>query len=294
MWLSFLLLVSTLAYGDEDCEGKGTFFAGGDWLHWKVEPQRMEFASVVTVELDSDVLLVRSKALKPKFKAQNGYRLFGGYITQDQLWTLTASYTHVPVGASVSRNMDLGTQFVSVSGIPFASASARWDAKIHYLDVDISRRFAFCEDFEIQPHIGIRGQWIHQDNKIKADSLISLISCHKTRLDGIGLEGGLFGSWNLPYGISIIGHIGGALTYCKLHNEGRLALPGIITEINDQGHVSNAWVDSFIGVAYSKNYCDYLFELHIGWEHHLILDANHFIGGNMAMQGLTLGGFVGF
>ena len=293
-------------FGDE---GRGTFFAGGDWLYWKAAEQKLQFATQVSVASTEETLNVNGEVLKPDFKMDNGFRVFTGYKTQDQAWEVTLSYTHFKADAHISRSVNGDTDFIVflpenfplLSGAQnalFLNASQSFNANINYIDLDISRSFVFCEDLEINPHVGLRGQWIHQQCRIRGEDPIIFASRMKTELNGIGLEGGLWATWNLPYGVSLVGHFGGALTYNKVHNKGVLTLAaGSSTEHNNPGYVSNAWVDSFVGFSYSRNFCDFLVNVHAGWEHHLIFNTNQYSisgGGDMTLQGLTLGAAIEF
>jgi hypothetical protein len=167
------------------------------------------------------------------------------------------------------------------------------------LDFDIERRLVFCDDLEIVPHIGVRAQWICQ--KAKVLSRIPVVSAKfNNELKGIGVEGGCWGSWNLPWGVSLVGHFGGSLVYSKVHNI--MSVPSEIAAtitFDAPSYISNAWVDSFLGIVYSRSFDCFSVNFHAGWEHHLIMNTNHFSAlssgdGDMTMQGLTLGASLEF
>lgn len=294
----FLLvcLMSAMVHADDDI---GSFSIGADWLYWKVEQQRMAIGGRGEIG-ENDQLKI--KVLKPDFKYNNGFKIFAGYTTQDQLWNTTITLSHMPSHASI-RALNIafdGTNF----GLPNGTADVdmKWNASINYLDLDIERRLVFCDDLEIVPHIGVRGQWICQKVKLKTTLANFPSMKYKNDLNGIGLEGGCWGSWNLPFGVSLIGHFGGALVYTKVHNTVRLPNPIALdqtSELDAPSYISNVWIDSFLGIAYSRSFDCFTVNFRAGWEHHLIMDTNQFSpiaggDGNMTMQGLTVGCAVEF
>lgn len=301
-----LMLVVMSGMADD----RGEFYAGGDWLYWKAEQQNMQYGSAAVITTETP-LQISSKILKPDFKMHNGYRVFAGYTTEDQFWDISLSYSHLSTSANSVYTGDpsdsarffvfLADNFPLLNGavnVPFTNAGQHWRGDINYIDLDLAKSFMLCDDLEINPHVGIRGQWMNQKNRIFGANPVTFAIRSKTELNGIGLEGGLGASWNLPYGLSLIGHLGGALTYCKVVSKSRLLVSvGATNEDHNPSYVSNIWIDSFIGLSYNKSYCNYLFNVHAGWEHHLIYNANQFSlngGGDLSLQGLTLGASVEF
>lgn len=299
---------------ESDC---GTFSFGADWLYWKVEQQKMQVGAEVTLTPGiNDNFSIHSKVLKPKFKTDSGYRIFADYVTPNNCWRVEAAYTHVPskagfnhVGNPATSTFNFislfGTNFPllnAISSESFNSLNSQWDVDVNYFDLDLSRTFTFCDCcLEIRPHLGIRGEWIDQKFIIGGTNTLSFTSTMKGRLSGIGLEGGLWGGWNMGCGFQLIGHVGGSIVYAKSHNRGRLVgtMNGATTTVDysDNSHLSLPSADSFIGIAYSNCLFNHVVQLHVGWEHHLILNTNQFsISGDeeMTLQGLTLGGSIAF
>lgn len=310
----FFPLVCSLAFASLPAyDDLGSFFIGGDWLYWKVEEQNLSVGAHVIQSTNTDpskkLNLVDSIVLNPDFKTNNGFRVAAGYVTQDLLWEITAAYTHVPTNANVDLALSpeqLATNKISLFSdnfpllTPFPDTNwfaMHWKSDIDYLDLDLARTFTFCDVFDITPHIGIRGSWLCQSSVIQGFEPDVFLTKTKTRTCGIGMEGGIFGSWNLPYGVSIIGHVGGSLTYNKVRNKNYFI--GNETEISYKNpkNMSLAWFDTFFGFSYTKGFCSVLVNIHAGWEHHTVFNANQFSvngGGDMTMQGLTLGAFIQF
>lgn len=309
---------SSQNFGSQYQCGNGIFEIGGDWLYWKAEEERLEFGALVQGVDVPGTSTIHSTVLRPKFKETNGYRVFADYQTNDRKWKIEACFSHVPSNAHIAVPTDpQGTSFISlfavnfpllnaVADLNFTSASSRWDLDVDYFDLDVSRNFTVFNGFEISPHIGIRGFWLDQKYDIFANSIplnLAFTSKMKGKMEGAGVEGGLTGNLKLGMGFSILGHWGGSLVYTKCTNQGTLqaiAAPEIPTSINysDKTNKGTAMMDSFLGIRYTNDsWKDHPISLLAGWEHHLVFDTNLFSltnGANLSMQGLTLGGSIGF
>jgi len=292
----------------------GTFAIGGDWLYWKVSQEKMQIGAEVMASVVDGETFVRSSILTPKFKEQSGYRVFADYITPDN-WKIRTTFNHVPTKASIANGVapaNIMFDFISlfntnfpllsaISSATFSSVAAKWDAHINYLDIDLSRKIDLCDNFQVTPHIGIRGLWIYQKFSISgiADGL-TFTSAMRERIEGIGVEGGLWGSWSFAPGFSVFGNIGGAAIYAKVRNNGELiGTTDATSDISyrDNSYISLPMLDSFIGVRYESKIGKNDVVFHVAWEEHFILSTNQFSiqgGGGMTLQGLTLGGCVRF
>jgi hypothetical protein len=295
-----------------DC---GKFVLGVDWLYWKVEERKLQYANEVHLELKDDVPVAHLKYSKPDFKWTNGFRLAGIYVTPCNTWQVSLAYTYIPTKAShsyvvdPSEKVDFAQTFDNnISVVPNFETSfdihSKWKSHLSYLDFDIARAFNLCDGFQLCPHLGLRGLWLHQSMKIQALDNLTINSKSKGRLCGGGIEGGLWGFVNLNCGFSLAAHLGGSLVYTKnrnpadnlfidLDNKSR-SLP---VSIKDTSYSSIPSVDSFIGFVYTDTLCDMLVSAHVGWEHHAFLGTNQMScdnEGTLYMQGLTLGASVGF
>lgn len=300
----------------EDCCG-GEFCIGADWLYWNCDEDKLEFAAHVITTPGVDGTAVTSKVIRPRFKEQSGYRVYGEYTVPLKDWKLAVAFTHIPNRASTSFEVDpatLQTNFISListnmplltafEGVSFSSVSSRVSGKIEYLDVDVTKIVCITDAFKICPHIGIRGLWGNQKLTIDAISPTLSVSDSMTQKTcGVGVEGGLWGDVKLIKGFSLVGHIGGSLIYTKFHTRGSVdgvpaAEDAIAISFNDSVHGSMAMFDTFIGIRYEANLADLDVSAHVGWEQHTMFDMNHFSltsYGNISLQGLTLGGGITF
>lgn len=299
--------------------GLGSFEIGGEWLYWRADQDSMSYALHNTTDVEEDGITLESDhtAIRPKFNGKSGYRVFASYETADNCWKLGAIFTHAPSQASssaISPTPVTPNDFIQVLPVnfsllnvlvitSFSEVRAEWDLKVNYFDLDLQRNISLCQDLEIAPHVGFRALWI--DEKFHWHGIDSTgAASHgiaKLKIDGYGIEGGLLGSWNVGYGFSLIGNIGGSLLYGRVNSHGFLNyIVGdfqVFDHYRDTIHRAIPMFDSFIGIQYSTLVCDYDIGVRVGWENHIFFDVNQFSlnkPGNLTMQGLTLGAWFGF
>lgn len=267
----------------------------------------------------------------PNFKYDSGFRVWLGYELPCDLWEVSVAYTYLPSRAStgiesVTLPVATGNQ-INIDGIPLPvplvvpgvgtfpgleSTAARWSTTFQYIDVDLARTVRFGECFRLRPHIGFRAAWGTQTlNQVYAfDTTViggptTLFSHEKEKYQGYGLEGGLWADYHLGYGLSVVGHVGGSILYTKIKNHAQEFIftagatpPGIgFAEVHSgTQHTAIPSLDYFAGLQYADNFCDFDFNLHIGWEQHVWFDLSRLRGrnGNFSQQGLTAGLEVGF
>ena len=126
----------------------------------------------------------------------------------------------------------------------------------------------------------------------------------KEQFQGYGAEGGLWGDWQIGYGFSVIGHIGGSVLYTKTKIHERITqLPIDSQSVSEENSVhersriysGTPTIDYFIGLQYVDCICDMHVSAKAGWEQQILFNANQFATtGNLATQGLTLGLDVAF
>lgn len=306
----------------QKCCNNSRFEVGAEWLYWKVEQDQTVFGADVTitpfvVSQQDTIPSITSRILRPDFKYSSGYRIFADYITPCNNWDIGVSYTHIGSKATVAAYNDpllIDTNFVSIfaqnfplltplGGMSFSSATARWDAPIDYIDIDISRTFRCNSMFAITPHIGIRGLWIDEDFTIAGFSPTSSFeTVMREKIEGFGIEGGLNATLTFGSGFSLCADLGGSLLYSRFRNIGDAAVfaagvPVSVVSYSDTIYNAVTTIDSFIGIAYDIDFCSAALNLKAGWEQHVLFNVSQFTfagSGNLTMQGLTLGGSISF
>lgn len=265
-----------------------SFYIGGDWLYWKIQQERIQVGSDVTIKATESIVSITSSIVEPHFKYTNGFRVFAGYLPPIDDWQVEGTFTHIPFSPKVCQSLDpamIQTHFISlfannfpvwnlIAGDSIYALNGCWDGNVNYFDVDLSRELLLYDCLQIRPHVGIRGQFIKQkfliDTEAKRFGEQTVNVAMKTALYGniksIGLEGGLWAFWNMLNNIFLNGHVGGSLTYARSTNCGNLAA------VPDQGqkqylnytynsHLALPSLDSFIGLSYVHN----RFNIEIGW-----------------------------
>jgi hypothetical protein len=296
----------------------GSFTLGADWLYWRTEESKLEYGAAVTIVNEGDNnLSINSRILQPSFQFENGYRLFAGF-TADNDVTICATYNYIPTHTRNNFNstsmlsMNFATIFNAnfpilnaLSSNPLNSLNSRWNDTVNYLDLDFSKTFGLCNNFDLVPHLGIRWLWYDQVFKLNGtgvETTLAFNSRLKGTIRGVGLEGGLSATWRLWEGLSLLGNLGGGMLYRRFDNQGILtttvdAMGSLTIRYKNHLYRGLPMFDALIGVQYLKSFSASVVGLQFGWEQHFIFNTNEFSisgSGNTTMQGLFLGGFVTF
>lgn len=309
------------------CDGK--IILGGDWLFWKVQEDNLSVGSLLTSDVSTPDTTASYKTLNPSFQYDNGFRVNLGYELPCDCWDINVAYSYMPTSARTSTVTIPNVTTTTISPFPLqlpvacflpnettetsVSLASKWSANINCVDVDLARTVTFGECLKIRPHVGFRALWIEQKLLINHTFVENVDTVPTTSINtavmkehftGYGVEGGLWGSWELGWGLSIIGHAGGSILYSKFDTHQRfvttttpaIAISSSTTTIHDTLHSGTPTADYFVGLQYADCFCDMLFSLVVGWEQHVVFDLNRIAlsRGNLVTQGLTLGCQIGF
>lgn len=308
------------------CDGR--FTVGADWIYGQVEQTNMQFGSLVypATEINS-IPTVTSKAIKPNFDYNSGYRVEIGYELPGNGWELGLCYTYLPSSTRSSYAPTAGTVFsplglnfpetvvdsLLVDTLNFTTFSTNWSFNINNVDFDIARTLTFGECFNLRPHIGFRATWFSEKFRLTGELVdpiiatpVALSDVLKEKMNGYGVEGGLWANWNIGCGFSLAGHFGGSLLYSEIKSsQGILSTTtsstGVVTNLlstlsKNRHHIGTPSLDYFVGLDYVSAFCDTQLGAQLGWEQHVLFDVNRLAthGGNLYIQALTLGAFVAF
>lgn len=295
----------------------GTFGVGGDWLYWRTDQTNL--ITGAEVEVDVTASEVSIKALSPKFKYHNGWRIFADYTTADKLWTFAAIYTHLPSSAKNDHNngrvnddfarlFDIDPVAAAVLDELFGGLHAQWDSSFNYVDLVAFRAFNVCEKIQIVPYIGARGLWTEQKFRLSGEFDITDVnpafaSKLTAKTGAVGVLGGIKGNWQIFNGFSLVGNVGGSILYSWHRNHADLDIfAGDTLELSlsftrDKLNHGMTMFDAFVGLVYENTWNNFAFNIHAGWEEHILFDTHDFLlnsTGNTTFQGLTLGAGVRF
>ena len=288
----------------------------------------------VTIETSGSASVVQQQILKPHFKYDSGYRVYAGYELPCYDWEIGVIYTHAPNARVRSSALVVSTltttppvrQFIDVlstslfnfngdfTSIDPNAVKAQWGLDFDYIDFDLAHTLCLSDYLRVRPHMGIRYLWAKQDFNMNIVGTFSdgpingaaFLGNLQNRTWGVGAEGGLWGDWEVGCGFSILGHVGGSILYGKHKITGDQflteAISTTVTDTLSRGyrdieHTAIPMMDYFIGLQYAACLCEIEIDFHIGWEQHVAFDMNRFTttdGGDLALQGLTLGGGFAF
>lgn len=293
---------------------------GADWLYWKVQQDGINTGHIfAATPSDAPVNETFTRAVRPNFKYDSGFRVNLGYELPCDCWDVNVAYTYIPSHAKTSFFAAESALEVFAPAIvngdtiaafgTFATFGSKWDFNANNIDLDIGRTVSFGECLKVRPHVGFRATWYDQKfrsagaNVVGETVTLTALSV-KEKFQGYGVEAGLWGDWKLGYGVSLVGHFGGSILYSEYKVKGE-SITGVLGEddfINpafsftkDKIFTATPSVDYFVGLQYADCFFDMIVKAHVGWEQHVMFDTNRFLSvGNLSAQGLTLGLDVGF
>lgn len=318
----------------QDCNDNplcgGRFNVSADWLYMKVQEDSTRVAEFIDDMTIDTLSSVDAKAIQPGSKYNNGFRVNVGYELPCSQWGLNVSYTYLKTNftstfakaelidpshsqAIIPNNIYFPSfdAFANQSGFePFSSLLTTLTGHLSYLDVDFSRGLTFCDCFHLRPHLGFRAAWMNQSQLCAGTPF--LLARNETsfarlnfseKFTGYGLEGGLWGSYDIGCGFSLVGHIGGSILYSnfklKLDSQGFLGEEGELVFAVTAPltlHTATPTVEYSVKLEYQDILCDFIIGGHVGWEQFYFFDLYRFstVPGNLSAQGLVLGLDVGF
>ncbi len=273
----------------------------------------------------SDVVLpnttkVRGKDIIPKFTYNSGFRIRLAYDLPSK-WVFEATYVWVPgdartkfaiADAALNEQIILNSTdfpiFELLKGAPAQQFRAHWKINVSSVNLYAGRLLEFCPGMIFLPHFGFRANWNTQDYRYSGQLFPAPITKNQTFIDGdfhahyagYGVEGGLWGFWDLVPGIRLVGHLGGAILYSKIQIQQKLNLrTATVTgvQLADVEALETAspftttpMVDTFIGLLVNFPVGKMIFVGRVGWEQHVQIFSTR----NLSGQGLTCGGFLIF
>ena len=313
----------------------GRFSIGADWLYWKASEDGLNYSTFknTATTIPGTTLTANSNSIqRPDFLWESGYKVYAGYELPCYEWEIDIIYTHAPhyiaTSALIANSAPIATPpvqnilllptFLFTSPIAGAvsttvvgsTIAAEWKLDFDYIDFDLGHTLCLSDYLSLSPHIGVRYLWMKQRFEIAytgtdSGSAFVYATQMQERAWGTGIEGGLWTNWQVGSNFSIIGHLGGSILYGNYKLNSGLAVKstraGVITNVaealSERICTSIPMVDYFIGVQYGLCLGDIEFNFNIGWEQHVVFNANRFTlsdTGDLSLQGLTLGGGFNF
>ena len=151
----------------------------------------------------------------------------------------------------------------------------------------------------LSQHLSVDGSGV-DNNDFESDFQLSL----NEKMFGIGIEGGIWADWHIWGGCSLIGHAGGSIMCSNFRNKAQMNLitndpdnaPEGLIHYKDHVLTGTPSLDYFLGLQYCTCLWSSVVNVRIGWEEHVFFDVNQMSvnGGNLTLQGLTLGAAVAF
>ncbi len=311
----------------------GKFKAGVDYIYWETVEGSLTIGNRITENADG--VTIKNENIRPNFGAKSGVKGNIGYeFGGDDKWDIVAYYGWLPGEASTAKwtttdndqfnqRILLKTQNYDILGAVtkldqgsdlsanYNTMSGTWKTINQGVALELGRTLAFGKKFTMRPHAGLKGAWGHQSyvfggtvepgSDVPEKGITTLNVNLFERYRSIAAQVGLWATWKICWGISVVGHIGGSSGYTDWLLKESLLLVDDKTGVLADAHETDRYpsigfgVDYYIGLLYSYEYCHMTFSAKLGWEQHVsqqnIINA---IGANLGTQGLTAGLSVSF
>lgn len=314
-------------YNNNSCDSEcctryrwGSFRIGADWIYWKPYQDNLFFATannVIDIEDEQDITIISSSLIDPEFDHDSGVRVFLNYGCCASAWQVGLIYTHLMSNAKKDlafAPFDAGNfilllpnslrLFFEGEPLPLSSLNTKWRLQLNYLDLDFGRCYSCCHCFDISPHFGLRGLWMTERlhlSGVTSDLTETFTAQLRDQLDAFGIEGGLTAELDLCWSFNFTGTINAALLYSRIKTVDRntIVSEGAILDSKTTSNIHHLcpMIEGFIGIEYECSFDCVTVELHLGWEQHIIMNANQFAlsdFSDLSLQGVTFGGSLIF
>jgi hypothetical protein len=286
------------------CSGNLTgcnFFVRADLLFWNACEDGLSGCcgptEIEDFETEEKTVISTStgKNADPHFSWRTGYRVGFGLEGFCSFWDFEALWTDFYTKGHKDQNVKDDFPFFSDSNSnidpePFNEATGLKSIRIHFntIDVKIGRNFQVCNDFNIEPFLGVRGARIKQRlhshfitvlNSFGQKSVMFTRKHQKQKFDGVGPFLGIEADWYLGCGFSLYGSVDAGVLYGRFKittNEiDALNRDRSICHRKRHQHACEAIADAALGLQWEHCFCNRLhLTLQIGAEHHRYFDQN--------------------
>lgn len=309
-------------------ERTGPFFTA-DYLYWKIDEDKLGYA-VHASNLPTDDTLPQIEKLKEQeFKWTSGFRVGAGYNIPYDSWNLFLNWTHLHIQTTSHTRSDdflvfgFGDTAASNEIIIGNDASSKWVFEFNMIDFELGKRCLIGQKLLLRPHIGLKGGWIDQSQKIGYDDFIDSITLlpvslsavkKKNDFSAIGPRIGVDSRWLMGKQFSIFSNFSGALLYGNFDVKATYTNIEPFSESPPGGtiwskqHRLRPTVQMLLGADWERHFTKNIW-LHIGaayelqyfWNQWQVLSAPQSIvlgqfhdDGDLTMHGLTVQLAIGF
>jgi len=210
----------------QSVEHKKGLFITVDYLYWKAQEDQLVYA-IEFSDLPFAGMPVTTNILEQQFGWSSGCKVGLGYQHPEEMWGIYLNWTGFfehTVDRTDSDTMLITSALAGATDdSPIAmgtNAKSAWHLKFNMIDLELSRMWFVGEKFSVQPHLGIKGGWIDQEQHITYTDFTAknfqVDDAQVRRTNDFASIGPRVGA-NLRWGkeVGIFGNFSGALLYGK-------------------------------------------------------------------------------
>jgi len=201
-----------------------------DYLYWKTQEEQL-YPVIFVKSSDSEQTQQEISPTNQKFEYTSGFRVALGYEFPCTSYDIKFAWTRIHPRTTAKFESPDPKMFIAIpfssltdSDVPHAgSVVSRWHLNYDMLDLDLGREYALCNCFTFRPHIGLKGGWINQTQKMQVNDItlgqspvidITQGTAHRRNdFNGIGPSIGVDMRFALGSQFGVFGGVSGALLY---------------------------------------------------------------------------------
>lgn len=215
-------------------------FVTGSWIYWYAGEGGLDLATTMNFRANEANTVIPitsgSKTVSQNFEYKSGYKVGLGSTFGKDDWILRLDLTNLHQQTNTSASApNLGTStgallvsnwFYQTSGQSqspaFGHLNSKWDLKLDWLDLTLSRPFYQAPRATISPFASLRASWIKQSLTLRGENGLNVTppqsathSYNHSHSWGIGPRLGMEGHFLLGAGFRIQGDVGASVLYTR-------------------------------------------------------------------------------
>lgn len=206
-----------------------------DYLYWKAQEEQLYPVFLEDPSNDSGSDQGFLVVTNQKFEYTSGFRAAVGYTFPCEAYDVKLAWTRFHPRTTGNYEAPVNKGLIAIpffdltsSDVPHAaSLVSHWHLNYDMLDLDLGRQYAISPCFTLRPHIGLKGGWIDQTQKMQANDIIlgqgqpqpiafaQGTVDRRNNFNGIGPSIGVDMRFALGSQFGLFGTVTGALLYGK-------------------------------------------------------------------------------
>ena len=209
--------------------GEWDWFLQASFIYWHASQENMSLGFTTQTTGGQEQNPFPGHMVYQDFKYRPGFKVATGFDTKFDDWSFFAEYTwyhhntHTTKSEDSGLGIDIGNLTPNNNDV-MSKISSEWELKVDILDVAVSRPYYQGTRLTVNPVVGLRAMWIHQEWEQDVTPLnLTAGPSPTTKGDleleskswGLGPRFGFYSNWHLGGGFSVIGNAFASVLYTR-------------------------------------------------------------------------------